>query len=186
MGICTPFKMSRTCTGLGDCLCQNWDPSNLAMYVKYHDMTCEHNCEPVDCPNFALCSESCPKWYLSCHGGRCLHCNMFFGKNLTFKEEPEECPVCMETAQCVVQPKCDHAMCISCFKRCWNGAPRPEQPPFPYPEREEEYESLECPSELHNDPLVIAWNNELTRQDDEVSARYEAEGNLRKCPLCRK
>jgi hypothetical protein len=175
--------MSRTCIGMGECLTQSDDLNVLVRNIEY---TCPHNCEPVKCPNFLVCGTVAQEWYYNCHRGRCWTCRNTFEKNLTFKEEPEECPVCMETTMCVVQPNCEHAMCISCFKRCWNGAPHPEQPPFPYPEREEEYESLECPSELHHDPLVIAWNNELTRQDDEMSARYEAEGNLRKCPLCRK
>jgi hypothetical protein len=179
--------MSRTCSGSGVCLSQNCDPSIPSAYVKYSDTTCEHNCEPVKCPNFAVCREICPKWVLSCHGGRCLHCNMFFGKNLTFKDDPEECPVCMEVAPCVVQPNCSHSTCIACFRRCrFDGPPREAQPPFPYPDREDEYDDLDCPDELYNDPLVIAWNDELNRQDDERSLRYEAEKSLRACPLCRK
>ena len=177
---------TRICSGRGDCLTQNCDPSVPDLYVKYRDVTCEHNCEPVKCPNFAMCGEIGPKWYFGCHGGRCFHCNMFFGKNLTFPEEPQECPICIDISPCVQQPNCSHAVCIACFRRTrYDGPPREEQPPFPYPDREDEYDSLSPPAELLNDPLVIAWNDQLNLQDDMRSIRYEEEANLRKCPLCR-
>jgi hypothetical protein len=180
--------MSRVCSGSGDCLQQT---DLCGGYGKYADTTCEHNCQPIKCPNFAVCGDMCPQWYLDCHGGRCWQCKWRFGKNLTFKEEPEECPVCMDTAPCVVQPDCSHAVCISCFKRCrFDGPPKAEEPPFPYPDQEDEYfdwdpiQGVQHP--LYNDPLVVAWHDDLTRLGNEWSYRYRNEENLRKCPICRK
>ncbi len=178
----------RTCSGRGECLEQNCDSSIPALYVKYKDTTCEHNCEPVKCPNFAMCGEADPKWVLSCHDGRCLYCNMFFGKNLAFPEEPQECPICLETKPSVVQPNCSHTVCIDCFKRSrFNGPPRTGEPQFPYPDLEDEY--FETGNESSNpmffDPLVMKYNEDWNRWDNAWQESYTREGNLRKCPMCR-
>lgn len=59
----------------GECLRQTG-------YGYYNDNGC--NCTVVPCPNHFLCGNSHPKWFLGCHGGRCLNCNMHFGSpNLT-------------------------------------------------------------------------------------------------------
>ena len=177
--------MPRICTGYGECLMQTFDCNN---YGKYPDMVCEHNCEPVKCPNFAMCENAGPKWYLGCHDGRCQPCNMFFGKNLTFKEEPEECPVCMETTLCVGQPNCSHAVCIVCFRRCrFNGPPRRGEPPFPYPDKEDEYFDTgnEPENPLYHDPLVVKYNRDWNRWEDAWQEANSMEENLRKCPICR-
>jgi hypothetical protein len=182
------FGMStqRICTGLGDCLEQNCDRSIDSVYVKYRDVICHHDCEPVKCPNFAVCGEIGPQWYFNCHRGWCWSCKDKFGKTLTFLEEPAECPICTEVGSCVVQPNCNHSICITCFKRTRiDGPPREPQPPFPYPDRDDEYNSLDAPAELLRDPLVLAWNTQLEHQDLERSMRYQAEEYLRKCPLCR-
>lgn len=180
----------KTCSGFGECLQQSDVPGG---YTKLADMTCEHNCEPLKCPNFAVCGDRSPLWVHQCHGGRCLHCNMNFRKNLTFKETPEECPVCMEVSECVVLPSCTHTMCIPCFQRCYvNGPPKTDEPPFPYPEREDEYydemDSLTTNPvyrDLYYDPLVEKWNEDIERWHDRWDAKYADEENLRKCPICR-
>jgi hypothetical protein len=182
------LKMPTECPGNGSCLEQT---DALGGYSKYADTNCEYNCQPIKCPNFAVCREQGPTWYLSCHGGRCLHCKLSFGKNLTFKEEPEECPICMDTGPSVVQPDCSHAVCISCFKRCrFDGPAKPEQPPFPYQNQEDEYFDWDPRQEgrhpLYDDPLVVAWDDNLTRLEEEWAHRYRNEENLRKCPICRK
>lgn len=184
------MSRQRICTGNGDCLEQNCDPSINSVYVKYRDMTCEHNCEPVKCPNFAVCGEALPRWVLGCHGGRCWRCNDRFGKNLTFPDEPVECPVCMEVKLSVIQPNCTHMMCLDCFKRMQiDGPPRTGQPAFPYPDREDEYFDYFDISggqhPLYYDPLVLKFNADCERWEEEWCEKWRAEENLRKCPLCR-
>ena len=115
---------------------------------------------------------------------------MFFGKNLTFRDSPEECPVCMEVSECVIQPNCSHTICISCFKRCrFDGPHRTDEPQFPYPEQEDEYYDgignvPENP--LYHDPLVIKYNADWERWQHERDLAWSREENLRKCPICRK
>jgi len=80
-------------------------------------------CEPVYCPNNEICSSmdgGLPQWFLDCHGSRCLNCNMTFGKDLTFRHTPDECPVCLECdTKHVDMPFCSHSVCVACFKRMY-------------------------------------------------------------------
>jgi hypothetical protein len=178
------FRMP-TCSGFGECLAQTDEPD---VYSKHTDVSCEYGCEPLQCSNFAICGAREPKWYLNCHDGRCLHCNMLICKNLTFKELPEECPICTEVSKCVVLPNCTHTLCITCFRRCYvNGPPRVNEPQFPYPEHEDEYFSIgnNPDNPMYHDPLVMKFNEDWNKYDDEWNLQYANENNLRKCPICR-
>lgn len=182
------MSTQRICTGVGDCLEQNCDRSIDSVYVKYRDVICHHDCQPVKCPNFAVCGEICPQWYFNCHRGWCWSCKDMFGKTLTFLEEPAECPICTEVGSCVVQPNCTHSVCITCFKRMRiEGPPRTGEPQFPYPDREDEYFDTgnEPSNPLYHDPLVQQYNRDWERWDNEWNYRHGMEENLRKCPLCR-
>jgi hypothetical protein len=173
-----------TCDGFGNCLTQTDD---VNCYGKLPDVTCTHGCQPIDCPNYAVCGNNGPKWYMLCHHGRCTTCDMRYGKNLPFKEEPEECPVCMETSECVMLPKCGHTMCVQCFKRCVDGPPRANEPRFPYPDKEDEYfdQGNEETNPLFHDPLVVKYNADWNLWEDEWNHQYDREHNLRACPMCR-
>lgn len=95
----------------GECLRQTG-------YGYYNDNGC--NCTVVPCPNHFLCGNSHPKWFLGCHGGRCLNCNMHFGSpNLTLVPTPSECLVCTEISIHVQIPGCSHKLCIDCFHRIY-------------------------------------------------------------------
>lgn len=175
-----------TCSGFGECLQQSLEIG--IAYTKNTDILCEHNCQPLKCPNFAVCGDESQKWVYGCHGGRCIHCNMNFRKNLTINDTPEECPICTEVSQCVVLPNCTHRLCITCFRRCYvNGPPRVGEPPFPYPEKEDEYFETgnEHTNQLYHDPLVMKWNDDWEKWDDEWNSKYRNESNLRTCPICR-
>jgi hypothetical protein len=182
------MSTQRICTGLGECLEQNCDRSVHEIYVKSTDYTCTHNCEPVKCPNFAVCGEIGPQWLFNCHRGRCIHCKTWFGKDLTFPEEDQYCPICFDTKPSVVQPNCTHSVCIDCFKRTRvDGPPKNPEPPFPFPEQEDKYfETGNEPSNpMYHDPLVQQYNRDWERWDNEWNYRHGMEENLRKCPLCR-
>jgi hypothetical protein len=175
----------RTCSGDGDCLTQTFDENT---YGKNPEYSCQHDCQPQECPNFRVCGTLAPRWYFGCHGGRCWGCKYKFGKNLTFLDEPQECPVCLETGLCVIQPNCSHSICIACFKRTRvNGPPRTGEPQFPYPDREDEYFETgnESSNPMFHDPLIVKYNADWNLWQDDWDRRYASEENLRKCPLCR-
>lgn len=70
-----------------------------------------------------------------------------------------ECCICLETLECVAYPKCEHYVCISCFKRCFHGK-----------KHKDNYMSDELDDNIND-------------TDDENE--YENEKNLRLCPICR-
>jgi hypothetical protein len=183
----TYIRPKRVCSGDGSCLEQT---DTECGYKTYDDYTCVHRCQPIACPNVKVCGDRSPAWYLRCHGGRCHGCKMNLGKDLTFPAEDQECPICFETKPSVVQPNCDHSVCIECFKRMRvDGPPRTGEPQFPYPDREDEYfdhDPFQPPHPLETDPLVIRFHRDHERWEEEWSQRRAAEENLRKCPLCRK
>ena len=52
--------------------------------------------------------------------GRCLACNMDFGRTLFFfaPSEGAECPVCLDDDEAHVQlPGCTHTVCVRCYRR---------------------------------------------------------------------
>lgn len=108
---------------------------------------------------------------------------------LTFVDEIE-CPICLETAAGVVQPKCQHALCVECFRRCWNGdESRTGEPVFPYPDFEDEYYDQPIGQEnpiWEADPLIIEFHRAWNEWDDQREDKYENEKNLRVCPICGK
>jgi len=187
------FSMAtKTCDGKGICLTQNTDCNT---YGKYPDVLCEHNCQPISCPNGEVCGYQAQQWYLDCHRGTCWNCKTMFGKILTFVDDTD-CPLCMETTRCVIQPNCTHPTCISCFKRCMYGEHLPE-PNFPYPkEIEEQYYKELDESDIYtysdiNDkwhcdyPLLVEYDRQLELYNFCKEQKFESEKNLRKCPICR-
>lgn len=80
-------------------------------------------------------------------------------------------------------------MCIDCFKRTRiDGPPRIGEPPFPYPDREDEYFDQDpfcLPHPLETDPLVLKYHADYTLWNRENVRQWYAEESLRKCPLCR-
>ena len=146
------IRPRRVCSGNGTCLAQMTDCNT---YGKDPAFICNHNCQPLPCPNERVCGDWAPQWYFSCHGGRCIRCKTYYGKNLTFLDEPQECPVCFDVKPSVVQPNCGHSICIDCFKRMRvDGPPRRPQPTFPFPDREDEYDSPAGQQRLATDPLT--------------------------------
>ncbi len=177
---------TRICTGNGDCLTQcghNRECNEL--YHKIEDMTCEFNCEPMKCPNYLICGDISPKWYFNCHWGTCLHCKFMFGKQKILAFSESECPVCLETKQCVTLLNCEHKECVDCFKRAWYGA-KTQQPPFPIPELEEEYYDTSDEDRWRENHLVVKWWNDIEKWEDTTSEERSREKYLRCCPLCRK
>src|SRR5690242_15106840 len=111
------------CNGSGQCLKQQ----NNGQYEETPNINCPHKCKGIKCPNYVLCKVIAPVWYFDCHAGMCTNCDIIFGKWANHKGRPQiqesiECPVCLETNQTgIINPNCNHLICIKCFKKLyWN------------------------------------------------------------------
>ena len=142
-----------------------------------------------------MCNNQLPLRYMGCYHGLCCDCDISFGtwnggKGILNFYENKECPICFENSICISQPKCNHCVCIKCFKRCYYGTDKPEEPVFPY-DYNTETKYIDNPehTEFENDELIIKYKNECELFDFEIEIlnnKYEKESFLRCCPLCRK
>jgi hypothetical protein len=156
----------------------------------------------IKCKNYELCRETIPDWWFQCKGNYlCTGCHMMFG---TWKNEKAgvnqtgkgvldisdnlDCHICLEVKRSISQPNCEHTLCINCFQRCYYGDQDTEnEPKFPYPDIEDEYdENQENPKWDNDYPLIQIYNKIWNKWDDEKTHKYTNEEHLRKCPLCRK
>ena len=156
------------CTGKGECFSQD----DYDSYVKEHP--CAHECTLKRCPNYIYCGKEDPEWYMDCHGGRCLMCNMTFNKDLVFGGEME-CPICLEVKESVQRANCSHSVCIDCFKESFRTEFLP-QPECPYDDQEDLPE---------NDPRVMEYNLLYDFWEHSERCEWERRSHLRCCPLCR-
>jgi len=151
----------------------------------------------IKCKNYELCKEVLPKWWHECKGSYlCTNCHMMFGtwgsgenahtgKGVLEISNNLECPICFKTKKGISYPRCEHTVCVDCFKRCTYGDGTNE-PTFPYPDKEEEYgDDPENPKWDSEYPLIKIHNEEWNKWDDKRIQKHENEQNLRKCPICR-
>ena len=140
----------------------------------------------IKCKNYELCETILPIWWYDCKGCYlCINCLMLSGIFEMF--DNVECPICLDVKRSVKLKHCQHTICIDCYKRCHYGlADRTNEPNFPYPDIEDEYDNdTENPKWGDEYPLIKIYNDEWNRWYDEKDVKYENEGNLRKCPICR-
>ena len=136
------------------------------------------------CKNHIVCETILPRWWFDCKRRYlCTNCDMLFGRILEIKDAVE-CPICLEVKKGITLSRCTHAICITCFKRCYYGDESGE-PVFPYPEMEEYWDTPEDPKWLEY-PLLQSYHQELNAWEDKKIEKYENEMHLRTCPLCRK
>ena len=154
----------------------------------------------IKCKNYIICETVLPKWWYDCKGNYlCSNCHMMFGnwksENYQYigKEFLEitnnlECPICLEVKQCISQPRCNHSLCICCFKRCYYGNENIEgEPIFPYPDIEDEYyDDTENIKWMNDYPLIELYNEEWNKWENIKQEKYKQEEYLRNCPMCRK
>jgi hypothetical protein len=174
----------------------NYENSNIGYDYQYTE---EHG-GGIKCKNHTICGCVLPKWWFECKGHYlCTNCHMMFGtwtsggntyvgKGTLEINDNLECPICLDITKCISQPRCDHSVCIKCFKRCYFGDETCEgEPIFPYSDIEDEYDDDPDNPKWENDyPLIKIYNEEHNKWDDERTNKYEKEVHLRKCPLCRK
>jgi hypothetical protein len=173
------------CKGDGSCLEQ---AGFMNGYKKFDDVECNHNCQPIKCPNYLVCEHLEPQWLLWCHKGVCMSpCGVLFNNTQLQFTENKECPVCLEIKTCVKQLKCIHSICIDCFKRChlppyWNDP----QPQFPYSsEIEDDYENTINDLRWKNDPLIQKYHEDWDKWELERTMKESSESYLKVCPICR-
>ena len=102
----------------------------------------EHDGEGIKCKNYVVCDTILPNWWFECKGHYlCTNCHMMFGtwgnthigKGILEINNKLECPICLEIKICISQPRCEHSVCVDCFKRCYYGHKnRDGEPIFPY------------------------------------------------------
>lgn len=157
------------------------------------------------CANHELCHYDDPMpggylpdlWHIWVEGKPlCINCHMMFGtwnqndgvkhtgKGVLDFKDNIECPVCLDTTRCVSQPRCEHWICLGCFRRCYYPVRIPH-PEFPYPEIEDEYDEDPDNEKWNEYPEIAKWNDEVNRLLDIEEEQYEIEEYLRACPLCR-
>jgi hypothetical protein len=156
-------------------------------YEKAHVVFDEQSQEVdgIQCKNYKLCGSVLPKWWWNCNECYlCTNCENEFGE-LKFQEI--DCPICFDYTQGVSQLKCDHMVCIDCFKRCYYGDEDADnEPKFPYPELEEEYAADPVHPKWDHYPFIHVFHEEWNKWDQQRMAKYDKEASLRVCPLCRK
>lgn len=163
------------CHGDGSCLQQSFSPND---YI--YSFPCVHNCKPLPCYNSFVCNRICPLWCLNIHGGTCINCAVSFGK--LYFNGTNECPVCLDNKDLIKLPNCSHAMCSDCFKRCYMYSDDINEPPFPYPDIEEEYFDNQDDPQWNQYPLIQRYHIDYDIWKSNV---YHQRQQLSRCPICR-
>lgn len=174
----------------------DYETSNIGYNYQYT----EQDGGGIKCKNHIICESVLPKhWFEQKGHYLCLNCDMMFGtwsswsnahagKGTLEISHNVECPICLEMKTCISQPRCDHSVCMNCFKRCYFGDETGKgKPIFPYSDIEDEYYEDPCNPKWESDyPLINTYNEEYNIWDHELTNKYHNEEYLRKCPLCRK
>jgi len=119
-----------TCNGNGECLiqceCECYDKETdevLELCVcghREHNGYCPSNCcSPIECINYKYCNVKLPKWVTFCNNGKCINCDVKYGKH-TISNKVEECCVCFEN-KILISLKCNHRVCNDCWNNITNN-----------------------------------------------------------------
>lgn len=170
---------------------------NTSRDLHYEQSSIGYDCQypegGIKCKNYIICKAVLPNWWFDCKRCYlCTNCDAMFGtwrggKGILEVTHNLECPICLEIKECISQPKCNHSICISCFKRCYYGDENLDgKPIFPYPDIEDEYYDDTENIKWDDYPYIKIYNEEWNKWDDEKNEKYDNEENLRICPICRK
>lgn len=147
----------------------------------------------IKCKNYELCECVLPQWWFDCKGKYlCTNCDMMFGtwgnqtgKGVLNTIDSIDCPICLEHKKGISYPRCNHMVCIDCFKRCMYGDDS-GQPKFPYPDIEDEYyDEPEKPKWKNDYPLIEVYERDYDNWEDNTNDKNKIETYLRLCPACR-
>ena len=136
----------------------------------------------IKCKNYEFCYGTLcvPKFksnYL------CDHCDTAYEKPLEIKDNVD-CPICLETKRCVIQPNCSHFTCVDCFKLCYYSY-EIVKPIFPYSMIKDEYDDDKKNPKWKDYPLIKIYRAKMKKYIDERNEKKK-KTFLKKCPLCRK
>jgi hypothetical protein len=165
------------CKGDGDCI--------ASKYIDGYDMSCKHNCKPRACPNFLVCNSSQENSIMITGGNMCFSCDVAFVKPLVFLENTN-CQVCsVEATTAVKRFECNHALCLTCFKKAHYGDP-PPRPAFPYEKNLElEYLENEWDPKWSQDPLIKKYHFDYSAWVEKLHTNFKECDPMRSCAECK-
>jgi hypothetical protein len=97
--------------------------------IGYDKQYTEENGCGIKCKNYELCKCILPYWWFDYKANYlCSSCHMMFGtwgtntgKGILPIYDNIECCICLEIKKNISQPRCEHLICITCFRRCYYG-----------------------------------------------------------------
>ena len=180
------------CKGDGECL-SGWQYAENIFHTK-NDWICDHKCKPEKCVYHIICNNIAPEWILNDHDKMCIYCHVNGLECKTNSSEVliyknKECPVCLEKKDCVQYIKCNHHICVGCYKTCFKEYDENE-PKFPYSDEVYDNYYHKVKKELRytfnkDYPLIEKYESDWDDWYEGVQEKYNNAANLRKCPLCR-
>lgn len=175
----------------------DYESKNIGFYVQDQE-------DGIKCKNYELCEAVLPNWWFDCKGKYfCIDCLSFGWGKLNFKYEEQECNVCNELVNVLVEfpTNCNHYFCCQCSRnilfwdetRYWLNPTLFGCPPCPNGCVNPDL-GKQCACEEYTE-VIDAWERD---KPDEFNEYNDAEnlsiynsdkdpfyGN-QKCPLCRK
>jgi hypothetical protein len=165
------------CKGDGDCI--------VSKHIDGYEMSCKHNCIPRECLNFSVCNSSQTNSIMIQGSLLCFSCDIAFGKPLTFLHKAD-CQICSsQKVDAIKRLNCDHALCLTCFKKAHYGEP-PVKPVFPYEKKIElEYLENEWDPRWNNDPLIKKYQADYSAWVEKLHANFKECDPMRTCAVCK-
>ena len=165
--------------------------------IAYDEYLTKEEGGGIKCKNYKVCNTLLPHyWFDIKNNYLCINCYIMFstwgintGKGILDIIDNIECPICLEYKQGISQPRCEHYLCIDCFKRCYFSEENDinNEPIFPYSDIEElYYQDSSNPKWEIEYPLIKVYNEECNKWEEMCDEKYDSEEYLRICPLCRK
>ena len=146
------------------------------------------------CSNFELCGSI--SGFIYNNNFLCKDCHNRFGnwcqnekcdKGVLEMYNDLECPICLETKRTIKLPKCNHVLCIECFKNCYYFKCDISEPLFPFPNIEYDYYTdIDNPKWNKYNPLLSIYNELYELWCEYYENQRSIHKLLEKCPLCRK
>ncbi len=137
----------------------------------------------LKCKNAIVCNSFLPAWWYEPDGNYlCRMCILDRGKVLPVHNNGL-CLACAKVTTTVEQSKCEHALCVDCFRAIYYAWDMSDEPQFPYSaEVETQYVAdRENPKWRLEYPLIQKWSNDLKEWDFNKKERALC---LRTCPVC--
>jgi hypothetical protein len=151
----------------------------------------------IKCKNYKICESILPEWWYDWKKNYlCIGCNVtfgnwnkdnkyHFGKGILPISNNLKCSLCSNIDLNITHPRCDHKLCLKCFKLCYYGPKfKKPKPYFPFPTIEKEYyNDIRNPKFLSKKLSIKIYNENLDRwyiaEENHLSSSEE-------CHICHK